>query len=111
MTLSELTVVLFGLFGGYWVMSKLILKPPKVPPQSAPHVLPGGTSIAWHEILNLPPTASVEQIRDAYVQLAEKYSGPQLEHLTDELRRLAAQKLSELTAARDAGLRTHGEPP
>jgi hypothetical protein len=30
MTLNEIAVILFGLFAGYWVVSKLFFRPPRV---------------------------------------------------------------------------------
>ena len=59
----EALMVAFGLFLGYWVVAKLLAG---APPSTAPE---------WHRTLNVPPDASVEEIRAAYQALiAERTS-------------------------------------
>jgi DnaJ like chaperone protein len=110
MTLTEIAVILFGLFAGYWVVSKLIFPSPKVqaqpPPASTVDPLP-----KWNDILQIAPSASAVEIRDAYQHLISKYHPDKVDSLGQELKDLALQKSREITAAYQEGLRERGEVP
>jgi hypothetical protein len=110
MKLSEIAVILFGLFAGYWVVSKLFFGPPKVDGGAHP-VSPPDARPAWHEVLQLPPTASAAEIRDAYKHLISKYHPDKVDNLGQELKDLAGQKSQEITAAYREGMRARGEDP
>jgi hypothetical protein len=113
MTLIDIAVILFGLFAGYWVVSKLFFKPPptlgnKVDPASAP-IAP--TPTPWNDILQVAPTASALEIRDAYKHLISKYHPDKVDSLGQELKDLADKKSQEITAAYQEGMRARGDPP
>lgn len=114
----EIVVVLFGLFLGYWVVSKFTpnhlsaQKPSDVdrPHQSEldPHrVLPP----AWHEVLNVSPSATVEDIRRAYEVMKGRYQPDKVVALGDELIALAERKSTEITGAYIEAMRLRGVDP
>jgi DnaJ like chaperone protein len=132
MTLSEGAVILFGLFAGYWVVSKLFFGPP--PTKGAPK--PAGTAPAggaadpaagaepaggaestaravpgWHEILGVSAEATAEQVREAYKHLISKYHPDKVDALGQELRDLAERKTQEITAAYRGAMRSRGVDP
>jgi DnaJ like chaperone protein len=91
----EAVAVVFGLIAGYWVVSKLFF-------QSRPVVTPVTSQpsrAAWHEVLNVDPTASAEEIHAAYRRLISQYHPDKVEHLGPELKELAARKSQEITVA------------
>jgi hypothetical protein len=110
MTLVEIAVILFGLFAGYWVVSKLVFRSPKAPTQPAP---PSKTNTPppWNDILEIAPSASAIEIRDAYKRLISKYHPDKVDSLGQELKNFAEHKSQEITAAYQEGMRGHGEIP
>jgi hypothetical protein len=110
MTLIEIAVIVFGLFAGYWVVSKLFFPPPKASAQinsaPAPDTLP-----RWNDILQVSASASAPEIRDAYKHLISKYHPDKVDSLGQELKDLAAQKSQAITAAYQEGMRARGEVP
>ncbi len=106
----EITVVLFGLFLGYWLVSKFITDRPKNPPSSEPKQpeqepekktsTQNEPSLeAWHETLNVSQQATVEEIRRAYKVLMSQYHPDKVASLGDELKALAERKSKEITSA------------
>jgi len=107
-TVTEIAAILFGLFAGYWVVSKLFFRPP-TPPSDTPSVESPKTT--WSDILQLPPSASASEIHDAYKHLISKYHPDKVDNLGQELKDLAARKSREITAAYQEGMRARGEDP
>jgi hypothetical protein len=110
MTLTEIAVIVFGLFAGYWVVSKLVFRSPKAPTQPAP----GPTANIpprWSDILQIAPSASAIEIRDAYKHLISKYHPDKVDSLGQELKDLAKHKSQEITAAYQEGMGERGEIP
>jgi hypothetical protein len=109
MKLTEIAVILFGLFAGYWVVTKLFFRP-KVgndkDPVSPPEVKP-----AWNEILQIASSATAQEIREAYKHLISKYHPDKVDSLGQELKDLAVQKSKEITAAYREGMHVRGEDP
>jgi DnaJ-domain-containing protein 1 len=110
MTLNEIAVILFGLFAGYWVVSKLLFRAPKPPPQVSPPA-PLDSQPRWHDILQVSPSASGPEIRDAYKRMISKYHPDKVDSLGQELKDLAGQKSQEINAAYQEGMRARGEAP
>lgn len=52
-----------------------------------------------HEILDVPPGASQEEIKAAFKQLANKYHPDKVAHLGDEFKVLAEEKFKEIQEA------------
>jgi hypothetical protein len=109
MTLTEIAVILFGLFAGYWVVSKLVFRSPKTPTQMPP--ASAVTRPRWNDILQIAPTATAAEIRDAYKHLISKYHPDKVDSLGQELKDLAKQKSQEITAAYQEGMGERGESP
>jgi preprotein translocase subunit Sec63 len=111
MTLSEAAAILFGLFAGYWVVSKLFFRSPplKDEPKAANRAAAAGPG--WHEILGVSPEATADQVREAYKHLISKYHPDKVDNLGQELKDLAERKTQEITAAYREGMRSRGSDP
>lgn len=110
MTLNELGVIVLGLFAGYWVVSKLFFGSPVV--KSGPNpASPPNTQPSWNDILEIAPSATALQIREAYKHLIAKYRPDKVDNLGQELKDLAAKKSLEIAAAYQEGIRARGEEP
>lgn len=114
MSTNEIAVVIFGLFLGYWVVSKLFLggdtssnkDQQKEDPKSestAAHENP-----AWHQVLNVNPDATASEIRSAYKTLISQYHPDKVASLGAELRTVAEQKTKEITVAYRQAMKMHG---
>src|SRR6516165_6701271 len=55
-----------------------------------------------YELLGVPPTASMVEIKRSYLQLATQYHPDKVAHLAPEFRALAEQRMKDLNAAYDA---------
>jgi len=110
MTLNEIAVILFGLFAGYWVVSKLFFRPPRVKSDTNT-IPPPDLPPSWNDILQIAPSASAPEIRTAYKHLIAKYHPDKVDTLGQELRDLAGKKSQEITAAYQEGMRARGEEP
>jgi hypothetical protein len=110
MTLIEGAVIVFGLFAGYWVVGKLFFPSAKTP-TPINDVPPRDPLPRWNDILQLPSTASADDIRNAYKHLISKYHPDKVDSLGQELKDLAGRKSQEITAAYQEGMRAHGEVP
>src|SRR5579862_2033512 len=100
MTLQDVVTVVFGLVAGYWLVSKLFFSPagPAKTVDRQPR------SAAWHHVLEVEPTASIEEIHTAYRRLISQYHPDKVEHLGSELKELAARKAQEITVAYHSAL-------
>lgn len=112
MSASELIVVAFGLFIGYWLISKLMGgKDPSdasaPEPRSAGGEVPPQTR-AWHEVLNVSPSASPEEIRAAYRSLMSQYHPDKVAGLGEGLRELAERKAKEINRAYEHAMAVRG---
>jgi DnaJ domain len=110
MTFGEVAVVFFGLFAGYWIVSKLVFRSPK-PTAQAPPAPIVKTPPAWNEILQIAPSANASEIRDAYRHLISMYHPDKVDRLGQELKELAELKSREITVAYQSGMRERGEFP
>ena len=104
MTILDVATVLFGLFAGYWVVSKLFFRSPPVIKSPA-------NPAEWHQVLQLSPTADASEIRTAYRRLISQYHPDKVEQLGPELKELAARKSQEITVAYQTALQSMGERP
>jgi DnaJ domain len=114
MTFAEIGVVVFGLFAGYWAVSKLFFpsRPPGAAPGPTPPTNPPPPHAApWHEILQVPADASAETIRDAYKRMISKYHPDKVESLGQELKDLATAKSRDITSAYRQGMTARGVAP
>lgn len=114
MTGKEILVVLFGLFLGYWVVSRLFggdgrssassregaAAEPALPAGPAP-----GVAAPWHEVLNVSPTATATEIYAAKETLLEQYRPDSIAHLGADLRAVAERRTREIEAAFEQAMR------
>lgn len=109
MSVTELLVIVFGLFLGYWVVSRFFSGSSRVGPRSGgtqeagtekdAQSSPAGPSPAWHEVLNVSPQATVEEIQHAYNALARRYPPNMAATLSPELRESAERKSKQIAVA------------
>lgn len=102
-------VIVFALIG-YWLISFVFekLKRPGraatgfsgAPPAAG--AAPAGGRRPWHEVLEIAPDASLEQIDYAYRRLVAQYHPDKVASLGPELRALAERMTVELNQAYDA---------
>jgi DnaJ-domain-containing protein 1 len=116
MSAMELVVVAFGLFLGYWLVSKLMGgKPAAEPERTAEEPRAAGPATpeprAWHEVLEISPVAPVEEIRDAYKRLMSLYHPDKVASLGPELGALAERKSKEVTVAYREAMQSRGLEP
>jgi hypothetical protein len=111
MTLSEGAVILFGLFAGYWVVSKLFFRPPPAKDEPRPASSAPGAEASWDKVLGVTAEATADQIREAYKHLISKYHPDKVDNLGQELKDLAEHKTQEITAAYRAAMRSRGVDP
>ena len=117
MTATELVVIVVGLILGYWVVSLLLrakVPAPVAPQPNADAAQPGTASSrtdappVWHNVLELGPSASPDEIRSAYRSLMSKYHPDKVASLGSELKALAERKSKEIGAAYRDAMRSHG---
>lgn len=109
MSASEILVSLFGLFLGYWVISKLIPGKKVEADKSEQHEeknefkndyeSENSDSQAWYKVLGVTRTSSMEEIQTAYKSLIRQYHPDKVASLGEELRNLAEQKSKAINVA------------
>lgn len=101
MSTTEIIIVIGGLVLGYWVVSLFTAKAPS-------HVAPASLDPPWHQVLELSPDASLEDIRNAYRRLMGEYHPDKVASLGSELQALAERKSKQIGAAYQAALQQLG---
>jgi DnaJ domain len=111
MTLLEFAVIVFGLFAGYWVVSKLFFPSPSA--RSVPKAGPTASAAApaWNEVLQVSPDASPEAIRAAYQRMISQYHPDKVESLGQEIKDVAAAKSRDITVAYREAMKARGMEP
>lgn len=119
-TRMDVFVVVAGLFAGYFLVSWLIASysrktasaPGNGKPDESARPFPPSANHAkaWHEILGVPPFATLDEIKTAYRRRMTEYHPDKVAGLGDELRALAEAKSKEINAAYEAALRAFGAP-
>ncbi len=111
----ELSVIIIGLLIGYWLVSMLDKKPVAKPtPETVSDDADSKAGAAapsrpaWHEVLDVPASAGLDEIRAAYKLHISQYHPDKVATLGDELRALAERKTKEIGAAYAEALRAHG---
>ena len=111
----ELLVIAFGLFIGYWLVSRMLgghshrsqrhgasEHTDRAPPQQT-------AEKAWHQVLEVPPDASAAEIKRAYQSLIRQYHPDKVAALGEELQVLSERKTMEINIAYDRAMRARGE--
>jgi DnaJ-domain-containing protein 1 len=97
MTGMELLVVVVFLLLGYWIMSAILN-----------WLSRGGENSGaeeWFRVLEVPQTASKEEIVAAYKQKIGEYHPDKVAQMGEELRALAESKSKQINAAYEAAMK------
>jgi DnaJ like chaperone protein len=119
MSATEIAVIIFGLYIGYWIVSKLFSEKKQRPNEESSQqdskkeakTNPNEQSPEWHEILNVPTTATTEEIRRAYKLLMHQYHPDKVDSLGSELKALAERKSKEINFAYQKAMQLRGDNP
>ena len=65
----------------------------------------GDESAVWFEVLGVPPTASIDEIKAAFRERARQYHPDRVEGLGPELREIAEKKMKQLNGAYEFAIR------
>ncbi|MEO8630310.1 MAG: J domain-containing protein [Betaproteobacteria bacterium] len=116
MSITEIVVTLGGLYFGYWVVLKVFASKDR-PAANSRDDLSGEkrqsekTQPLWHEILNVPSTASTGEIRQSYRTLVSQYHPDKVATLGDELKTVAERKSKEINLAYEKPCGNAEKPP
>jgi DnaJ-domain-containing protein 1 len=116
MSTTEILVIAFGFFLGYWIVSKLFASKSSGNQKNSESTSKDRSatghqqenSSEWFDVLKVSSNASIEEIRAAYKSLIRQYHPDRVEALGEELKILAEEKSKEINAAYEAGLRARG---
>ncbi|MFN0040193.1 MAG: DnaJ family molecular chaperone [Burkholderiales bacterium] len=116
MTSTELLVTLGGLYVGYWVVAKLFAGKPQLHTAAGTHAnRPNAerdtepASPAWFTVLNVPPSATPDEIRQSYRTLVSQYHPDKVATLGAELKAVAERKSKEINVAYEEAKRVRGD--
>ena len=107
MEFPEIAATICALFLAYWIFSRLLVRV-STRPKKPPPVTPTELRPQWSKVLDVAPSASTHEIRDAYRHLISKYHPDKVESLANDLKDLAGRKAQEITAAYREGMRARG---
>lgn len=110
MSFSEISVSLFGLFLGYWIISKLMAdnKAQAIPYQKLEEEKGFNDDYVgyekddgrnWYLVLGVNRNAAIEEIQSAYKSLMLQYHPNQVSNLSEELRVLSIRKSKAINFA------------
>ena len=115
MSESEFLAIGFGLFIGYWVISKLISSNEpkknnndKRNSNEQENYQSKSEDPAWHEVLKVSQFSSLEEIHLAYKSLIRQYHPDKVANLGDELKILAEEKSKTINAAYQSAIKERG---
>ncbi|UPG96610.1 J domain-containing protein [Luteibacter aegosomatissinici] len=106
MSLTDIVVIALALFIGYKFTAAMLVDSRET--ADAPRVPPASVKRPWHEVLNVAPDASREQIVDAYRRLIREHHPDRVANLGKEFRDLAERRASEINVAYDEALQQLG---
>ncbi len=115
MTVENLSVILLGLILGYTIVSWWMSRARAADDPSNPsQTNQGGTKplsaqADWHEILQVPASASLDEIKLAYRRRIAEYHPDKTSGLGIELRTIAEEKSKLINAAYERALRVFEE--
>ena len=111
MSSIEIFVIVLGLLVGYGLVNRFMAGRGDAPGAQAhadaqtPH---SAAPQAWHEVLKVSPSASVEQIHEAYRAQIRQYHPDKVASLGEELRALAEEKSKAINTAYQEALASKG---
>lgn len=106
-------MIILGLIGAYWIISKRFFASAHAtrrPASGRTAAPPPARSQrpAWHVTLGVSEFADVDEIRTAYKRLMSRYHPDKAGSLGEEQRLIAARTASEVTAAYREGMNARG---
>jgi DnaJ-domain-containing protein 1 len=126
-TLGEKIIILVGLAAGYWLVSAIMDwsarkeraeaaqtkssqpgKQENIAPKSTSEALlpnPAGGEPHWYEVLEVPESATAEQISSAYKRKISEYRPDKVAQMGAEIRALAELRSKQINAAYDRALK------
>lgn len=104
MSSVEIFAVAFGLVFGYLAVDHFL----KGKPASNPPGNPEGGRRPWHVVLEVPRSASLEEIAAAYRTQTGKYHPDKVASLGREFGEIAEARTKEINAAYEEALRERG---
>jgi DnaJ like chaperone protein len=130
---TELLVIVFGLFLGYWVVAKFGADNTKKEQRKTQHSAEADAAFcreqsereqrgreeqqrhtaenyppSWHEVLNVSSGADTQEIRRAYKSLMSQYHPDKVASLGPELKDLCERKTKEINSAYDRAMAERG---
>ena len=107
---NDILTIVGCLLLGYAVVHLVLRKP--TPSRPVPGPAPRRPAAPdWCRVLELPPDASPEAIREAYRRLMSQYHPDKVASLGRELRELAESKSKDIAVAYQDALRERGDAP
>lgn len=106
----EFIVIVACAVAGFWLVSFIYealgsRKKPAARPADAPGGEEPTREASWFEVLGVTPSASVNEIKTAYRERAQRYHPDRVEGLGVEIREMAELKMKELNAAYNTALK------
>ena len=113
MSTHDILVILACGALGFVLVHFFTRKPPRAPeappPRAAPMPEPPAPGTPhWTQVLELPPDASLEQVREAYRRLISQYHPDKVASLGRELQELAEAKSKDIAVAYQAAVIERG---
>ena len=103
---NDILTIVGCLLLGYAVVHLVLRKPTPSQPAAGPAPAPPQPAAPdWCRVLELPPDASPEDIREAYRRLMGQYHPDKVATLGPEIRALAEEKSKEINKAYEQALR------
>lgn len=111
----ELIAIVVFFLVGYWVVDFFWpKKKTDAPSASAPAPMQGNTApgenAAWHEVLGVPPDATLEQIRKAYEEKSAQYHPSRVADMGPEFEQTALRMTRRINDAYDEAVRARSKP-
>lgn len=115
MTAIEIFVIVFGLYLGYWIVSKLMAGNGKSEPRNDARVEDTDRSAAssvedlpWYDVLEVNRNASVDELRVAYQTQISRYHPDKVAMMGQEIRDVAERRSKAINAAYRRALQERG---
>ena len=109
---NDILTIVGCLLLGYAVVHLVLRKPTPSQPAAGPAPAPPPSFAPdWCRVLELPPDASPEDIREAYRRLMSQYHPDKVASLGRELRELAESKSKDIAIAYQQALQDRASAP
>ena len=103
----EILAIITGLFLGYWLVSYFLSRPQSEPSKASNQEAGNNTfgdsetnkSKSWYEVLEVSPSATYDEVSNAYKRKISKYHPDKVSSLGEEFKELADNRAKEINAA------------